>query len=60
MTLFLATKIRPGEPSPESDERIRVRSFHAAEWQDMIRAGQIRDGKTLVGLLYWQWMESQD
>ena len=60
MTLFLAAKVRPGEPSPESDERIRVRSFPAAEWQDMIRAGQIRDGKTLVGLLYWRWMESQN
>ena len=60
MTLFLAEKVRPGEPSPESDERIRVRSFPAAEWQDMVRSGQIRDGKTLVGLLYWRWMESQD
>ena len=60
MTLFLAEKVRPGEPSPESDEKIRVQPFHSAEWQDMIRSGQIRDAKTLVGLLYWQWIESQD
>ena len=59
MTLFLAEKVRSGEPSPESDEKIRVRPFHSAEWQDMIRSGQIRDAKTLVGLLYWRWIESQ-
>jgi ADP-ribose pyrophosphatase len=58
MTLFLARKIRPGAASPEGDERIRVEPFARAEWQRMIRSGQIRDAKTLVGLLYWQWMES--
>jgi hypothetical protein len=56
MTLFLARKIRPGAASPEGDERIQVESFARAQWQRMIRSGQIRDGKTLVGLLYWQWM----
>jgi len=59
MTLFLARRIRPGAASPEGDERIRVESFARAQWQGMIRSGQIRDGKTLVGLLYWQWMESE-
>jgi len=60
MTLFLARRIRPGAASPEGDERIRVESFARAQWQGMIRSGQIRDGKTLVGLLYWQWIGSQD
>ena len=60
MTLFLAQKVRPGEPSPEGDEKIQVKSFHPAEWQDMIRSGQIRDAKTLVGLLYWHWIEFQN
>ena len=60
MTLFLARKIRPGAASPEGDERIRVESFTRAQWQAMIRSGQIRDGKTLVGLLYRQWIGSQD
>lgn len=60
MTLFLAQKLRAGTPAPESDEKIRVQPFSSAEWQDMIRSGQIRDAKTLVGLLYWQWIESQE
>ena len=59
MTLFWAQKVRPGAASPEGDERIRVGSFSRAQWQSMIQSGQIRDGKTLVGLLYWRWIESQ-
>jgi ADP-ribose pyrophosphatase len=58
MTIFLAQKVRPGAPSPESDERIRARFFRPAEAAAMIRSGQIRDGKTLVGLLYLRWFES--
>ena len=60
MTLFLARKVRPGEASPEGDERIQVQAFRTEQWQAMIRSGQIRDGKTLVGLLYWQWIASPD
>jgi ADP-ribose diphosphatase len=60
MTLFLARKIHPGQASPESDERIVVRAFGTKQWQTMIRSGKIRDGKTLVGLLYWQWITSSD
>jgi ADP-ribose diphosphatase len=60
MTLFLAREVRPGKASPESDERIEVRAFGAEQWQAMIRAGRIRDGKTLVGLLYWKWITTPD
>ena len=58
MTLFLAQGLRPGGASPEADEKIGMRSFRPEQWQRMIRSGQIRDGKTLVGLLYLQWLES--
>ena len=58
MTLFLARNVRPGEAFPESDERIEVRRFGTRQWEAMIGAGQIRDGKTLVGLLYWKWINS--
>ncbi len=60
MTIFLAQKIRPGQASPESDERIQARAFAPERWQAMIRSGQIRDGKTLTGLLYWGWIASRD
>jgi ADP-ribose pyrophosphatase len=60
MILFLARNIRPGEASPESDERIEIRVFEAKQWQAMIRSGRIRDGKTLLGLLYWQWITAAD
>lgn len=53
LTLFLARNVRPGEASPESDERIEVQTFGTEQWQAMIRSGQIQDAKTLVGLLYW-------
>lgn len=58
LTLFLARNIRPGPPCPESDERIRVRSFPMPELLSMMRTGKIRDGKTLLGLLYFQWLAS--
>lgn len=60
MALFVARKVRPGEASPESDERIEIEAFGTEQWQAMIRSGQIRDGKTLVGLLYWKWITSPD
>ena len=53
MTLFLAQQIRPGVAHPESDERIVARFFPLDELLRRIRAGAIRDAKTLVGLLYW-------
>ena len=59
MTLFWAQKVQPGAAAPEDDERIRVGSFSRTQWERMIRSGQIRDGKTLVGLLYWQWMDNR-
>jgi ADP-ribose pyrophosphatase len=53
MNLFLATGLVPGEPTPMDDERIETRWFEAAEIEEMIRLGEMQDGKTLVGLLYW-------
>lgn len=52
MTVYVARNIRPGPARPEKDERIFAKPFSPAELRAMIRAGKIRDGKTLVGLLY--------
>ncbi|HEY6291830.1 MAG TPA: NUDIX hydrolase [Terriglobia bacterium] len=37
---------------PEEDERIEVRRFSRAELSRMLASGRIRDGKTLVALLW--------
>jgi len=53
MHLILATGLTLGPALPESDERIEVRTFSLREVTRMLRAGGIRDGKTLVGV---QWL----
>jgi ADP-ribose pyrophosphatase len=53
MTIYLARKMRPGPPRPEEDERIVAQPFAMKELLRLVRAGRIRDGKTLVGLLYF-------
>ncbi len=54
MTVFLATDLIEGEAKPMEDERIECRWFNARELDDLIRDGDIVDGKTLVGFLYWR------
>ena len=54
MHLYLASDVTEGEPSPMDDERIETRWFTRKELDDMIRAGRIEDGKTLVGYLTWR------
>jgi ADP-ribose pyrophosphatase len=50
MHLVLATGLTTGQARPESDERTTTRVFSVAELRKMLRAGRIRDGKTLVGI----------
>jgi ADP-ribose diphosphatase len=52
MHLFAARGLTPATASPDSDERISVRSFTRAELRWMVLAARIRDGKTLAGLLW--------
>ncbi len=53
MTIFLATDLIEGEAHPMDDERIEKRWFTRKEIDDLIRAGKIDDGKTLIGYLLW-------
>jgi ADP-ribose pyrophosphatase len=53
MTIFLATDLTEGEAQPMDDERIEKRWFSREELDDMIRKGELEDGKTLVGYLLW-------
>jgi ADP-ribose pyrophosphatase len=52
MTVFLARGLRPGIAQPEQDERITVRFFSLSAARKMIFAGQIRDAKTIAGVLW--------
>jgi ADP-ribose pyrophosphatase len=54
MHLFLATDLTEGEAKPMDDERIEKRWFKKKELDQLIRDGEIEDGKTLVGFLAWQ------
>jgi ADP-ribose pyrophosphatase len=53
MHLFLATDLTEGEATPMGDERIETRWFTRQEIESMIRSGEMQDGKTLTGFLYW-------
>ncbi len=50
--LFLATGIRGGRPTPNSDELIEVRPQLLSQTMKMIRDGEITDAKTIIALLY--------
>jgi len=51
MYLFRATTLRSVPPRPDADERIEAGVFTLEEARDMIRRGEVREGKTLVALL---------
>jgi ADP-ribose pyrophosphatase len=54
MTIFLATDLTQGEPSPMDDERIETRWFTKKQLTEMIRSNRIVDAKTMVGFLFWK------
>lgn len=51
MHLFRATGLTPVPPRPEADENIESGTFSLDEAMDMVKRGEIREGKTLVALL---------
>ena len=51
MHLFRATGLEPVPPRPEADERIEPATFTLEEALEMVKRGEIREGKTLVALL---------
>lgn len=50
--LFLATGIRGGTATPNTDELIETAVIPMSRALGMIRDGEIRDGKTIVALFY--------
>ena len=57
MNLFLAEHLTAGKAEPMEDERIELAWFGKDELLQMIRGGEIQDGKTLVG--YFLWLDHQ-
>ena len=53
MHAFLALDLLPGPARPEADEAIVTRWWPQERWQSALRAGRIRDGKTLAALARW-------
>ncbi len=51
MHLFRATGLEPVPPRPEADEKIEPATFTLEEALEMVKRGEIREGKTLVALL---------
>lgn len=50
--IFLATGIRSGTPEHGADEFMEVAAKPMSRVLEMIRDGEIQDGKTITGLLY--------
>jgi len=54
MHLYLAEGLQPGPTALEAGEDIQPLLCTWDEAMEMVRRGDIRDAKTLVGLLYWR------
>ena len=53
MNLFLAQDLTAGEQQPMEDERIEMKWFGEKELAELIHAGEIHDGKTIIGFYSW-------
>ncbi len=53
MYILLAEKLTPGEAQPEEDEKITAKAFAPAALERMIRQNELRDAKSIAGLLYY-------
>lgn len=55
MHVYRATGLRAGRARPEEDEALEVRAFGRAGLERMLGRKQLRDGKTILGvLLHWR------
>jgi ADP-ribose pyrophosphatase len=51
--LYAAEDLSPGKARPDRDERITWRLFRVNELLRWIRAGRLRDAKSVAGILYY-------
>jgi len=57
MYLFMADKLKKSKSSPDPDEFLRSVELEISEIINMINAGRIEDGKTLVGILLYLYKQ---
>jgi ADP-ribose pyrophosphatase len=50
--VFLATQLRPVRAHPDPDEKITVVRLPLPEALRLVRRGEIRDGKSIIGLMW--------
>jgi ADP-ribose pyrophosphatase len=54
MTIYLATGLTAGDPTPMDDERIETRWFSAKEIEAAIDGDGIVDAKSMLGYFFWK------
>lgn len=59
MQVFLAEELTPGKANPEEDESLELQFVPFSEALRLVDAGKIRDGKTLIGLMYYDRLRSR-
>ena len=52
MTIYLAQGLTAGTAQPEADESITAELVPLSRTIEMVLSGEIRDGKTIVGVLW--------
>jgi ADP-ribose pyrophosphatase len=58
--LFLATHIKTAQQNLDKDEMLKVHTINFGEALNMIRRGEIRDGKTISGLFLAEtWLQNR-
>ena len=53
MYIVLAEGLTAGEAQPEEDEKIEVRAHKVKELTEMMKKGQLKDAKSVAGILYY-------
>lgn len=53
MHLLLAEGLTAGDAEPEADEKIISHGYTVHQLKRMIKSGQLRDGKSIAGILYY-------
>ncbi|HEX4006746.1 MAG TPA: NUDIX hydrolase [Acidobacteriaceae bacterium] len=56
MQVFLAEELTAGEAHPEEDESFELQFVPLSEMLRLIDAGKVRDGKTLIAVMYYARM----
>lgn len=49
--LYLATGLTQGDTCPDDDEFVECEKIHMSELVQMVNTGEIKDGKTVIGIL---------